>query len=120
MGGASEQKVGEFFAQKEMEGFGPEPLGFRGATFDRLHKLDTDGKLAAAETELLPGMIDTSAQATRLKSHNELVTKIAVGEKELVSAKALIVSFENAEYRTINTELGELSKELQGLRHWRS
>ena len=118
--GDAEQKVVEFLQQNEIEQFATAPLGFTEAIFDRLAKLDTEGKLAAVESELLPGMIDTSAQGERLKSRDELVTKIAVGEKDLASAKALIASFENEDYKTINTELGNLNKELQGLRNWRS
>ncbi len=118
--GDAEQKVVEFLQQNEIEQFATAPLGFTKAIFDRLEKLDTEGKLAVVEEELLPGMIDTNAQGERLKSHNELVTKIAVGEKDLASAKALIASFENEDYKAINNELGNLNKELQGLRNWRS
>jgi ABC-type lipoprotein export system ATPase subunit len=118
--GDAEQKVVEFLQQNEIEQFATEPLRFTGAIFARLRKLDSKGKLAAVEAELLPGMIETSAQGERLKAHHYLVSNIARAEKELAGAKALIASFENEDYKAINTELGELNKELQGLRNWRS
>lgn len=118
--GDAERKVVEFLQQNEIEQFASAPLGFTSAIFDRIAKLDTGGKLAAVEGELLPGMIDTSAQGERLKSHDELVTRIGVAEKELASAKALVASFENAEYKAINTELADLNRELQSLKQWRA
>ena len=118
--GDAEQKVVEFLQQNEIEQFATAPLGFTEAIFNRLAKRDREGKLAAVEAELLPAMIDTSAQADRIKAHDALVTQIATAEKERATAQALIASFENEEYRNINTELGNLNKELQGLRNWRS
>jgi DNA repair protein SbcC/Rad50 len=118
--GDAEQKVVEFLQQNEIEQFATAPLGFTEAIFNRLAKRDKEGTLAAVEAELLPAMIDTSAQADRLKAHDELITRIATSEKEHASAKALIASFENEEYKTINTDLGNLNKEIQGLRNWRS
>jgi DNA repair protein SbcC/Rad50 len=118
--GDAEQKVVEFLQQNEIEQFASAPLGFTEAIFNRLAKLDEEGKLAAVEAELFPAMIYTSAQGDRLKAHEELATRIATAEKELASAKALIASFENEEYKAINAELGNLNKELQALRNWRS
>ena len=118
--GDAEQKVVEFLQQNEIEQFATAPLGFTEAIFNRLAKRDKEGKLAAVEAELLPAMIDTRAQGDRLKAHDALVTQIATAEKERATAQALIASFENEEYRNINTELGNLNKELQGLRNWRS
>ncbi|MBK7259527.1 MAG: hypothetical protein IPI01_17325 [Ignavibacteriae bacterium] len=117
--GDAEQKVVEFLQQNEIEQFATAPLGFTEAIFNRLAKRDREGKLAAVEAELLPAMIDTSAQADRIKAHDALVTQIATAEKERATAQTLIASFENEEYRNINTELGNLNKELQGLRNWR-
>jgi ABC-type lipoprotein export system ATPase subunit/predicted metal-dependent phosphoesterase TrpH len=118
--GDAEQKVVEFLQQNEIEQFASAPLGFTEAIFNRLAKLDKDGKLAAVNAELLPAMADTFAQGDRLKAHDELATSIATAEKELASARALIASFENEEYKAINAELGSLNKELQALRNWRA
>jgi ABC-type lipoprotein export system ATPase subunit len=118
--GDTELKVVEFLQQNEIEQFATAPLGFTDAIFNRLAKLDMEGKLAAVEAELLPAVIDTSAQADRLKAHDELIRQIATAEKEHATAKALIASFENDQYKAINTDLGNLNKELQGLRNWRS
>jgi ABC-type lipoprotein export system ATPase subunit len=118
--GDAEQKVVEFLQQNEIEQFATAPLGFTQAIFDRLTKLDAEGKLAAVEGELLPAMIATSAQGERFTLHHELITKIGIAEKEVASAKALIASFENDEYKAINTELGDLNRELQALKQWRA
>ena len=117
--GDSEQKVVEFLQQNEIEQFATAPLGFTEAIFNRLSKLDTEGKLAAVEADLLPAMIDASAQIDRLNLRDELIARIAIAEKEHASARALISSFENEEYKVINADLGGLNKELQGLRNWR-
>ncbi len=118
--GDVEQKVVEFLQQNEIEQFATAPVRFTEAIFNRLAKLDTEGKLAAVEEELRLAMIETNAQGDRLKAHDELANRITTAEKELAAAKALIASFENEEYKRINAELGSLNKELQGLRHWRS
>ncbi len=118
--GDAEQKVVEFLQQNEIEQFASAPLGFTEAIFNRLAKFDKEGKLAAVEAELLPAMADSSAQGDRLKAHDELATRIGIAEKELASAKALVASFENEEYKAINAELGNLNKELQALRNWRT
>lgn len=118
--GDAEHKAVEFLQQNEIEQFATAPLGFTQAIFERLAKLDTEGKLAAVESELHSAMIAASAQGERLKSHYELVVRIGSAEKEVASAKALIASFENDEYKAINTELGELNRELQALKQWRT
>lgn len=118
--GDAELKVVEFLQQNEIEQFATTPFRFTEAIFNRLTKRDKEEKLAAVEAELITAMSDISAQADSLKAHDELVTKIVTAEKELASAKALIASFENEDYKKINTDLGEINKELQGLRNWRS
>lgn len=118
--GDTEQKVVEFLPQNEIEQFATAPLGFTDAIFSRLAKRDADRKLSAMRTELLTAILNTNKQGKRLKEHHELVAQIVTAEKELASAKALIASFENAEYKAINSELGVLSKELKGLLNWRS
>ena len=41
--------------------------------------------------------------------------KLSDSEKELATQKGIVESFQNADYKRINTELGVLNKELQGL-----
>jgi ABC-type lipoprotein export system ATPase subunit len=118
--GDTESKAVEFIQQNEIEQFATAPHGFTEAIFSRLSKRDVEGKLAAAESELFMAVVETGAHGKRLKSHHDLVARIATAEKELATAKALIASFENEDYKAINTELGNLNKELQGLRNWRS
>ena len=118
--GDTEQKVVEFLQQNEIERFASAPLGFTEAIFYRLSKLDNEGKLAAVEETLRQASFEVYAQSERLKARHDLTILIETAEKELASAKALVASFQDEEYKAINVELGTINKELQGLRNWRS
>jgi ABC-type lipoprotein export system ATPase subunit len=117
--GDTEQKEVEFLQQNEIEQFATSPLGFTDAIFSRLAKLDIDGKLSVMKTELLTAMLNANKQGKRIREYHELIAKIATTEKELTSAKNLIASFENEEYKAINSDLGKINHELKGLLNWR-
>ncbi|MBI3849158.1 MAG: AAA family ATPase [Verrucomicrobia bacterium] len=117
--GDTAKKVVEFLQQNEIEGFATDPWRFTEAVFSRLVKRDEEGKLNAVNAELAAALSATAEQAKRLQEHTDLVSRLADAEKELVSKKALIASFQNEEYKRINDEMGKLSQELQGLRIWR-
>jgi exonuclease SbcC len=112
----AEQKAIEFLQQNEIEQLAAEPLRLTDAIFARLRKLDLKGELGAVETELLPAMIETSAQAERLKSRDQLAKQIAESEKELATKKALVASFQDQEYRVVNEEMAVINREIQSLR----
>ncbi|ODN25816.1 hypothetical protein BED46_020240 [Burkholderia contaminans] len=118
--GDAEQKIVEFLQQNEIEQFAVAPHGFTEAIFKRLSKRDTDGKLATIDEAIQSAIDETEAQSQRLAEHHTLAITLASAEKELATARTLIVSFQNPEYTQLNADLGASNKELQGLRTWRS
>jgi ABC-type cobalamin/Fe3+-siderophores transport system ATPase subunit len=114
--GISEQRVVEFLQQNEIEQFASDHKRLTAAIFTRLRKLDAKSLLQEKEAAVDEAIAATEQQLTRLRNHNELSVKLAECKKELATQRGIIESFQNADYKRINAELGVLNKELQGLR----
>lgn len=114
--GISEQRVVEFLQQNEIEQFATDHKRLTAAIFTRLRKLDTKALLQEKESAVDAAIAATEKQLQRLRSHHELSVRLTDSEKELATQKGMVESFQSADYKRINDELGVLNKELQNLK----
>jgi len=114
--GISEQRVVEFLQQNEIEQFATDHKRLTAAIFTRLRKLDTKALLQENETAVDAAIAATEKQLLRVKNHHELSVRLTDSEKALATQKGMVESFQSADYKRINDELGVLNKELQYLR----
>lgn len=114
--GVAEEGVVEFLKQNEIEQFASDHKRFTAAMFTRLRKLDTKGLLEGHGSVLGSAINATRAHLEKIKSHYELSMRLTTSEKELVTQKGIIESFQNTDYKRISDELANLNKELQGLK----
>ena len=118
--GTLEEKDVEFLEQNEIEQFATNPSRFTPAIFARLSKLDAKGTLTGVDAKLTSASSEIAEQAQKLKDQQSTVLSLRELEKELTTKKALIDSFQSEDYKRINDELGEINRELQSLRNWRT
>jgi energy-coupling factor transporter ATP-binding protein EcfA2 len=114
--GFSEKGILEFLQQNEIERFASDHKRLTAAIFARLRKLDTKNLLQEKEAAVDAATAATQKQLDRLKNHHELSERITDSEKELATQKGIVESFQNADFKRINDELGSLNKELQNLK----
>lgn len=114
--GLSGHNVVEFLQQNEIEQFATEHKRLTAAIFSRLRKLDTEGLLKAKDEEVNAAVVTTEKQLARINDHHNLSVRLSDAAKELETQKGLIDSFQSPDFKRINTELGRLNKELQGLK----
>lgn len=114
--GISETGVVEFLQQNEIEQFASDHKRLTAAIFARLGKLDTNNLLQEKDAAIDSAIAATQKQLDRLRSHHELSVRLGDSKMELATQKGIVDSFQNADYTRINTEIGLLSKELQGLK----
>ena len=114
--GISEQRVVEFLQQNEIEQFATDHKRLTAAIFTRLRKLDTEALLQEKESAVDAAIAATEKQLLRLRSRHELSVRLTDSEKELATQKGMVESFQSADYKRINDELGVLNKELQNLK----
>jgi len=111
-----EDKEVEFLQQNEIEQFATDPARFTSAILSRLMKRDEKESLVSLKTGIDSAIEEATSQAERLKSYHAAMKGLGDTEKELATKKALIESFQNDAYRTINDQLAVINKELEGLR----
>lgn len=111
-----EEKEVEFLQQNEIEQFATDPSRFTNAILSRLMKRDEKELLVPIKTDIDSAIEEARNQAESLKNYHALMKGLGDAEKELVTKKTLIESFQNDGYRVINDQLAIVNKELEGLR----
>jgi energy-coupling factor transporter ATP-binding protein EcfA2 len=114
--GVAEQKVVEFLQQNEIEQFASDHKRLTSAIFTRLRKLDIGAVLKEKQNSVDRAIRAVEDQIARIVSNYDLSIELAAAEKELVTQRGLVDSFQNTDYKRINEELGRSNRRLQNLK----
>lgn len=85
------------------------------AIITRLRKLDAKFLLLEKESAIEKATAATQRQIDLVRRRYELLSKLSDSEKELMTYKAIVESFQDEEYQRINDQLGILNKEHRSL-----
>ncbi|MDQ8207382.1 AAA family ATPase [Coraliomargarita sp. SDUM461003] len=110
----------EFIQQNEIEQLAHHPERFTNAIFQRLRKLDTEDELKADREKVISAIQSNGIQQRLLNEYYDLLSDLVEAEKELVTNRKLIESFENEEFKAIQKELGDMVKQIQVLKSGKS
>lgn len=104
-----EEKYVEFLSQNEIEEFATDHKKFTKAIYQRIGKLDDEGKIVACEKKVYEEIENVQQQINNIQQKVTKEQTLQKKTKELLANNRLMASLKSEEYKTISVELNKFN-----------